>query len=258
VGTRLEGRVGVITATGSGIGRAGALLFAREGAALVTLDLDEASGRRTVEEIGAEGGRATFVHGDASDEATVRGLVGRAVEDHGKLDLLWANAGMGVPKTVPDTTLDEWDRAMAVSVTSAFLLAKYGVPEIARAGGGTVVMTGSANSFVGERRWAAYCAAKGALLMLCKAMALDHAADNVRVNIVCPGSVATPLHEAWVRDRLDGRTFEAVLEEDRMAHPMRRFGTPEEGARAALFLSCEESSFTTGSAVAVDGGVTAQ
>jgi dihydroanticapsin dehydrogenase len=255
---RLAGRVGIITATGSGIGRAGAELFASEGAALFTLDVNEPAGRATVQAIEAAGGRAEFRRGDASSEADVGALVAAARDRHGKVDLLWANAGLGVPKTVPETTLEEWNRAMAVSLTSAFLLARYGIPEMARAGGGTMVITGSANSFVGERRWAAYCAAKGGLLMLCKAMALDHAAENIRVNIVCPGSVDTPLHEAWIRDRLDGQDYDEVREEDRLAHPLARFGTPEEVARAALFLSCDESSFTTGASIAVDGGVTAQ
>jgi NAD(P)-dependent dehydrogenase (short-subunit alcohol dehydrogenase family) len=255
---RLAGRVGLITATGSGIGRAGALLFASEGASLVTLDVDEPAGQSTAQEIGSAGGQADFIRGDASSEADVQSLVATALERHGKIDLLWANAGMGVPKTVPDTTLGEWNRAVAVSLTSAFLLAKYGIPEMGRAGGGTMVITGSANSFVAERRWAAYCAAKGGLLMLCKAMALDHALDNVRVNILCPGSVDTPLHAAWIRDRLDGGDYDRAREEDRLAHPLGRFGTPEDVARAALFLSCEDSSFITGAALSVDGGVTAQ
>ena len=117
----------------------------------------------------------------------------------GLLDLLWANAGIGVAKTVPEMTLEEWDRVLAVNLTGAFLLAKFGIPELAAAGGGTMVITGSANSFTADRSWAAYCASKGGLLMLCRALALDHASDGVRVNIVCPGSVATPLHEAWLR-----------------------------------------------------------
>jgi NAD(P)-dependent dehydrogenase (short-subunit alcohol dehydrogenase family) len=125
------------------------------------------------------------------------------------------------------------------------------------AGGGTMVITGSANSFRADKQWAAYCATKGGLLMLCKAMALDHADQGVRVNIVCPGSVTTPLHDAWLRDRLQGKTYDELKEEDRLAHPLLRFGTPDDVAKAALFLSCDESGFTTGSPLYVDGGLTA-
>ena len=175
----------------------------------------------------------------------------------GQLDLLWANAGTGVAKTVPETTLAEWDRVLAVNLTGAFLLAKYGIPELAAAGGGTMVITGSANSFTADRSWAAYCASKGGLLMLCRALALDHAAAGIRVNIVCPGSVTTPLHEDWLAGRPGGRTLAQTREADRAAHPLGRFADPAEVARAALFLSCAESSFTTGAPLLVDGGVTA-
>jgi NAD(P)-dependent dehydrogenase (short-subunit alcohol dehydrogenase family) len=205
----------------------------------------------------ARRGRAVFLAGDAADPDDVAAAVRTAVDRFGKLDLLWANAGTGVAKSVPDTTLAEWNRVLAVNLTGAFLLAKYGIPELAAAGGGTMVITGSANSFVADRGWAAYCASKGGLLMLCRALAVDHAADGIRVNIVCPGSVTTPLHEQWLAGRLAGRTLAQAREEDRAAHPLGRFADPAEVARAALFLSCAESSFTTGSPLLVDGGVTA-
>ena len=197
-GTRLSGRVGLITGAASGIGAAGAELFAAHGAALVLLDVDRAAGQRVASRITARDGRAVFLAGDAASADDVARAVRTATGQFGKLDLLWANAGTGVAKTVPETTLAEWDRVLAVNLTGAFLLAKFGIPELAAAGGGTMVITGSANSFVADRHWAAYCASKGGLLMLCRALALDHAADGIRVNIVCPGSVATPLHEAWL------------------------------------------------------------
>jgi NAD(P)-dependent dehydrogenase (short-subunit alcohol dehydrogenase family) len=187
----------------------------------------------------------------------VAGAVRATVRHFGRLDLLWANAGTGVAKTVPETTLEEWDRVLAVNLTGAFLLAKYGIPELAAAGGGTMVITGSANSFTADRSWAAYCASKGGLLMLCRALALDHAADGIRVNIVCPGSVTTPLHEEWLAGRPGGQTLAQTRDADRAAHPLGRFADPAEVARAALFLSCAESSFTTGAPLLVDGGVTA-
>lgn len=254
---RLAGRTGLITGAASGIGAAGAELFAAHGAALVLLDQDRAGGQRVADAITARGGRAIFQPGDAASPDDVAGAVRAAVWHFGQLDLLWANAGTGVAKTVPETTLEEWDRVLAVNLTGAFLLAKYGIPELAAAGGGTMVITGSANSFTADRSWAAYCASKGGLLMLCRALALDHAADGIRVNIVCPGSVTTPLHEEWLAGRPGGETLAEIREADRAAHPLGRFADPAEVARAALFLSCAESSFTTGAPLLVDGGVTA-
>jgi NAD(P)-dependent dehydrogenase (short-subunit alcohol dehydrogenase family) len=256
-GGRLRGRVGLITGAASGIGAAGADLFATQGAALVLLDMDAGQGNQVAAAISDRGGRAEFVAGDAASAEDVSRAVRVAVAEFGQLDLLWANAGIGVAKTVPEMTVEEWTRVLAVNLTGAFLLAKFGIPELAAAGGGTMVITGSANSFKADRSWAAYCASKGGLLMLCRALALDHASDGIRVNIVCPGSVRTPLHEAWLRGRPDGRPLAEVRDADRAAHPLHRFADPAEVARAALFLSSAESSFTTGSPLLVDGGVTA-
>src|SRR5213083_1547517 len=146
MGERLAGRVGVITGGAGGIGGAGARLFAQEGAALALLDMDDEQGNATVTAIGDDGGQAVFVQGDASDPADVERLVRRAVSDYGKLDLLWANAGTGVARSVADMTLEEWDRVLAVNLTGSFLLGKYGIPELVKAGGGTMVITVSANS----------------------------------------------------------------------------------------------------------------
>jgi len=255
---RLHGRVGLITGAASGIGAAGAELFAAHGAALVLVDVDAARGQRVAAAITARRGhRAIFVHGDAASADDISRAVDAAVAEFGKLDLLWANAGTGVAKTVPEMSVAEWTRVLDVNLTGAFLLAKFGIPRMAAAGGGTMVITGSANSFTADRSWAAYCASKGGLLMLCRALALDHADEGIRVNIVCPGSVSTPLHDAWLRGRPGGRPLAEVTEQDRAAHPLGRFADPAEVARAALFLSCSESSFTTGSPLLVDGGVTA-
>jgi NAD(P)-dependent dehydrogenase (short-subunit alcohol dehydrogenase family) len=253
---KLEGRVGVITGAAMGIGRAGALLFAREGAALVLLDVDARRGAATAAAVEEQGGRTVFVAGDVARAADVRAAVSMAVETFGKLDLLWSNAGIPVFKTVVDTTEEEWDHIVDVNLKGSFLLAKYGIPELLRAGGGTMVLTASISSFVGAPRWAAYCATKGGVLMLCKAMALDYARQNVRINCVCPGSTDTALQEADMRSR--DKPYEEAVREDQEAHPMNRYAAPEEVARAALFLSCADSSFTTGSAIFVDGGLTAQ
>jgi NAD(P)-dependent dehydrogenase (short-subunit alcohol dehydrogenase family) len=253
---KLDGRVGLITGAATGIGAAGAKLFAAEGAALVTLDVNEQAGRWTVAEIERAGGRGLFVHGDVSRDADIRRAVETAVEAFGKLDLLWSNAGIGVWKTVPETTDEEWERIVGVNLKGTFLVGKHGIPELVRAGGGTMVATASVSSFVASPRWAAYCATKGGVLMLVRAMALDHASAGVRVNCVCPGSVDTPLQAEDMRRR--DVPLEQAVREDEEAHPLGRFAQPEEIARAALFLSCDDSSFSTGSALVVDGGITAQ
>ncbi|HEV3288690.1 MAG TPA: SDR family oxidoreductase, partial [Streptosporangiaceae bacterium] len=189
--------------------------------------------------------------------ADCEALAKAILDKFGKIDVLVNNAGITKDNLVIRMSDEEWDRVLAVNLTGAFLLAKYGIPELAAAGGGTMVITGSANSFTADRSWAAYCASKGGLLMLCRALALDHAADGIRVNIVCPGSVTTPLHEEWLAGRPGGQTLAQTRDADRAAHPLGRFADPAEVARAALFLSCAESSFTTGAPLLVDGGVTA-
>ena len=252
---KLDGRVGLITGVASGIGKAGALLFAREGAALTLFDVDPDGGATTAAEIEAAGGTATFVRGDVSVGADVQQAVSRTVARYGKLDLLWSNAGIPVFKTIVETSEQEWQRIVGVNLTGGFLVAKYGIPELIRAGGGTVLFTASISSFVGAKRWAAYCATKGGVLMLCRAMALDYAEHNIRVNCICPGSTDTPLQEADMRSR--DIPYEQAMREDAAAHPLNRLARPEEIAKSALFLSCDDSSFTTGSALIVDGGYTA-
>jgi NAD(P)-dependent dehydrogenase (short-subunit alcohol dehydrogenase family) len=252
---KLAGRVGLLTGAATGIGRAGAQLFGREGAALVLLDLNATDGRAAADEINRDGGRATFVQGDVTHAADVERAVRLAGETYGKLDLVWANAGIPVFKTIVETTEEEWDRIVDVNLKGMFLVSKFAIPELIAAGGGTMVLTASTSSFVGAKRWAAYCATKGGVLLLTRAMALDYAEHNVRINCVCPGSTDTPLLQAEMRTK--GVPPEEALREDAAAHPLNRHGRPEEVARAALFLSCDDSSFSTGSALMVDGGITA-
>lgn len=254
---KLQGRVGLITGIASGIGRTGAQVFAEAGASLVLMDVDAPGGEETVSLINRAGGTATFIHGDVSAAADVKRAVTTAVENYGKLDLVWSNAGIGVYKTVPETEEEEWDRIIDVNLKGAFLVCKYSIPEIAKAGGGTVVLTGSINSFSAAPQWAAYCATKGAVLMLAKAMAIDHASQGVRVNCVCPGSVDTKLQEEWLKNRSDGRSYDEAVRQDKADHLLNRYATAEEVSRAALFLSCDDSSFTTASALMVDGGLNA-
>ncbi len=253
---RLDGRVGLISGTATGIGAAGARLFAREGAALVTIDVNETEGRRTVEAIEAAGGRATLVVGDVSQAPVVRAAVELAVERYGKLDLLWSNAAIQVFKTILDTTEAEWDRLIDVNLKGAYQIAHCGIPELIKAGGGTMVITASISSFVAGERSAAYTASKTGLLGLTRALALDHANAGIRVNCIAPGATDTPLQEADMRAR--DMAYEEAVRADQEAHPLKRYATPEEVAQAALFLSSSDSSFTTGSTLFVDGGYTAQ
>ena len=250
--------MGLLTGTATGIGRAGAVKFSSHGARLITVDQNEVEGRRTVELIEESGGTALLVVGDVGDPETIRTAVDLAVSQFGKLDLVWGNAGIGVYKSAPETTLDEWEKIWRVNVTGNFLLAKYAIPRIAESGGGTVVFTASVNAFVGDRQWAAYCATKGAIVALTRALAIDHAADGIRVNSVCPASTDTPMQEDWLRGRLaGGASYEQAVRADQAAHLLDRYATPDEIAKAALFLSCDDSSFSTGSSLLIDGGLTA-
>jgi NAD(P)-dependent dehydrogenase (short-subunit alcohol dehydrogenase family) len=255
-GQRLEGRVALMTGIASGIGRAGALLFASQGASVVAMDIDEAGGRETVSLIEAQNGRAVFHLGDVAAPADVKAAVAQAVTRFGKLDLVWANAGIGVFRDLADTSEEEWDRLIDVNLKGAFLCAKHSVPELIRAGGGTIVFTGSVNSFVADVGSTAYCASKGGLLMLCRAIALECADQGIRVNCVCPGSTDTPLQEAALR--AVGADYDGLVQQEYAKVPLRRYATSEEVARAALFLSCSDSSFVTGSALMVDGGYTSR
>lgn len=196
-----------------------------------------------------------FHPGDASSAADVSAAVARAVGAFGHLDLVWANAGVNVFKNIVDTTEDEWDRLIDVNLKGCFLAAKYAIPELIRAGGGTIVFTGSVNSFVGDPGAPVYCASKGGILMLARAAALEYADRRIRVNCLCPGSTDTPFQEAALR-AIPDQSYEELVRQEHAAIPLGRYATPAEVAKAALFLSCDDSSFVTGSALMVDGGYT--
>jgi NAD(P)-dependent dehydrogenase (short-subunit alcohol dehydrogenase family) len=247
----LAGKRALVTGGASGIGRATAMLFAREGAALSVVDLDEAGGQAVAQTIVDGGGRAIFLRCDVSLEADCRRAVEQTVDELDGLDILFNNAGIIRRATVVDTTEDEWDRVMAVNVKSIFLLSKYAVPVMARSGGGVIVNTSSGWGLVGGRRAVSYCASKGAVVSMTRAMALDHGVQNIRVNCVCPGDTDTRLLREEARQL--GQAEEAFLAQaaDR---PLRRIGTPEEVAQAVLYLASDRSSFVTGAALVVDGG----
>jgi NAD(P)-dependent dehydrogenase (short-subunit alcohol dehydrogenase family) len=247
----LDGKCALITGGASGIGRATALLLAQQGAAVAVVDMNEAQGQAVAQAIIQAGGRAVFIHCDVSLAADCQRAVQETVEQLGDLDILSNNAGIIRRADVVGTTEAEWDRVMDVNVKSIFLLAKYAVPIMAQSGGGVIINTASGWGLKGGRNAVSYCASKGAVVNLTRAMALDHGAQKIRVNCVCPGDTDTPMlrHEAQQLGEPEAKFMAEAAE-----RPLGRYGQPEEIAQAVLFLASEASSFVTGAVLAVDGG----
>jgi NAD(P)-dependent dehydrogenase (short-subunit alcohol dehydrogenase family) len=247
----LSGKVALITGAASGIGRATALLFAREGAAVAIADLNEEAGRTVAQEIVRDGGRAIFARANVTIAAECRSLVDRTIGEFGRIDILFNNAGIIRRASLLELSEEDWDRVMAVNVKSIFLLSRLVIPIMTNAGGGSIINMASGWGLVGGPRAVAYCASKGAVVLLTKAMAIDHGRQEIRVNCVCPGDTDTNMlrHEA----RQLGEPEDRFLAES-ARRPLGRVGTPEEIAQAALFLASEASSFVTGTALVVDGG----
>jgi NAD(P)-dependent dehydrogenase (short-subunit alcohol dehydrogenase family) len=245
------GKVALVTGAASGIGRAIAILFARRGMAVSIVDLDEGGGHAVEETIRHLGGCARAIAADVSNADDCRSVVEVTIEAFGRLDVLVNNAGIIRRATVLDTTEEEWDRVMAVNVKSVFLLSKYAVPQIAAVGGGAIINVSSGWGLKGGPRAAAYCASKGAVVLLTRAMAIDHAPENIRVNCVCPGDTDTAMlrHEA----RQLGEPEDRFLA-DAAARPLGRLGRPEDVAESVWFLASDASAFVTGTTLVVDGG----
>jgi NAD(P)-dependent dehydrogenase (short-subunit alcohol dehydrogenase family) len=248
---RLADRVALITGATSGIGRATALLFAREGARLVLTGRNDERGRAVVAEIRAAGGQAAYLHSDVCREADCRAAVEHAISEHGRLDILFNNAGVFFANTAVDCSEEEWDVQVDTSLKGAFLMSKFALPHMIRQGRGSIIHNSSGWGIVGGDRAVAYCAAKGGLILLAKAMAIDHGRQGIRVNCVCPGDVDTPMLPEDARVR--GMDWRSYLE-GCANRPLGRIGTADEIAKAVLFLASDESSFVTGSALVVDGG----
>lgn len=252
---RLEGRVAIVTGAGRGIGEGIARRFAREGAAVVATQRTADEGERLAAEIRDEGGSATFVQADVTRSDDVQGLVRAAVQEYGRLDIVCANAGVGLRRTVEDTSMDEYDRVMDANVRGVFLCMQHGIPELRRSGGGSVMVVASVASFVAFPLDAAYCASKGAVLMLTRQAALDYAPERIRVNAICPGFIVTPMLDVYCAAHEDP---DAALAEVVALHPMGRLGTPDDVAGTAVFLASDDSAWVTGAAIPVDGGLLCQ
>jgi len=250
---RLPEKVALITGGNSGIGLATAKLFADEGAKVMIAVRDSDRAVAALRSIGADHDQGRYVVCDVQLEDDCRGAVNATSEAFGRLDVLVNNAGIiyrGLD--VVRTTLEEWDKMFAVNVRGAFLMSKFALPEMIRAGSGCIVNVASYFGLVGGKGVAAYCASKGAMVQLTRAMALDHADEGVRVNCVCPGSVQTPMiDQAWAEYGDGAPELWAAR------HPIGRIAQPEEVAQAILYLASSASSFVTGAALPIDGGITA-
>ena len=253
---RLKNKVAIITGAGSGQGRAAALIFSREGARIAVSDWKPELGDETVTLVKKAGGEAIFIRTDVSESADVQNLVRTTVGTYGRIDILYNNAGVGFssPLSMSDvinTPEADWDRVIAINLRSMYLTAKYGIPEMIKSGGGSIINTASIAALIGSEAAHAYTAAKGGMVALSRALAVEFGPKNIRVNCICPGAIDTPMI-APVIDPLkkSGQPF--------MTSPIRRLGRPEDIANCALYLASDESSFMTGATLVVDGGYIAQ
>ncbi len=247
---KLEGRVSIITGSASGIGRASAIEFAKEGAKVVVADINLAGAQETVQQIEAAGGVAQALKTDVSCPESVQALVTQTLESFGRINVLFNNAAIQVNKTVEDTTFDEWTREISINLGGVFLCSKFAMPHL-RNTKGCIVNMASVNGFFVEPMCAGYCATKGGIIALTKAMAIDHGKEGIRVNCICPGYIDAGL--AWGYFEVQPNPAEARQAAGKL-HPLWRIGQPEEVARVAVFLASQDASFMTGAAVEVSGG----
>jgi NAD(P)-dependent dehydrogenase (short-subunit alcohol dehydrogenase family) len=249
----VEDKVALVTGAASGIGRAAARAFAREGARVLAADVDAAGGEKAVAELVAEGGEARFVRADVTRESEIAALIAAVLEAWGRLDCAVNNAGItGAPAGVPDLSLEAWNRTIAVNLTGVFLCLKHELPVMQRQGAGAIVNVASGAGVVGAPGLAAYSASKHGVLGLTKTAALENARRGVRVNAICPGSTDTPMLRATMA-RDPG--LEKLI---RMSLPGGRLGAPEEIAEAAVWLCSNRASFVSGESMLVDGGAVAR
>jgi NAD(P)-dependent dehydrogenase (short-subunit alcohol dehydrogenase family) len=249
----LDGKVCLITGSGSGLGRAAAVLFAREGGKIVVNDLNEDAGAETVSLVEQAGGEAAFVAADVADDDSVRPLFDEAAGRFGRLDVSYHNAGIMHPDDLgpEDTSLDVWEKTIDINLKGVFLCCRHAIPKLRESGGGSIINVASFVALMGAANpQIAYTASKGGVLAMTREIAVQYARDGIRANALCPGPVRTPLLEPIIQD--DERR------ENRLNHiPLNRFAEADDIAKAALFLASDLSSFVTGAPLVVDGGITA-
>jgi NAD(P)-dependent dehydrogenase (short-subunit alcohol dehydrogenase family) len=255
----LRDKVAVITGAASGLGKASALRFAAEGASVAVVDINEEGAAATVDQITTAGGSALALRVDVTEEGQVSAALARVVDEFGGVDILFSNAGIPMAIPITELTVAQWDTVMSINVKGAFLTAKHGVPILERRGGGVILITGSIAGLVGLESQPAYCASKGALAMLTKALAVDLAPLKIRVNCICPGSVDTPALRTFLVQRFGTEhPVEHHLSTYGNRYPLGRIGTTEEIAAAAAFLASDDAAWITGQVLAVDGGYVAR
>jgi NAD(P)-dependent dehydrogenase (short-subunit alcohol dehydrogenase family) len=254
---RLEGKVAVITGAGSGIGLATSVLFAREGAKVVVADISDNLGMKTVSEIKRTNGEAVFVHADVAKESEVEGVVSQALSKYGRLDIMFNNAGIIVVKKVVDSSEAEWDKLVSVNLKGVFLGSKCAAKHMIGQKRGSIVNTASIYGLVGASHYAPYCATKSGVIGFTRALALELAPYNVRVNCICPGVITTAMFDGELAIWKKLQPEDDVEKLFKSQHPLGRFGEPIDIANAALYLASDESTFVTGSSIVVDGGYTA-
>jgi NAD(P)-dependent dehydrogenase (short-subunit alcohol dehydrogenase family) len=248
---RLHNKVALITGGTSGIGEATATMFASEGAKVCITGRNEKRGRRVAERISENRGSAIFIHADVRNATDCNRSVDETIGAFGRLDLLFNNAGVFFPHIVVECTEEEWDLQLDINLKGTFLMCKAALPHMIRQGSGVIINNSSGWGLAGGDAAVAYCASKGGVVLLTKAMAIDHGPQGIRVNCICPGDVETPMLPEDAR--LRGLKWEDYLA-GCANRPLGRIGTPEEIAKAALFLASDDSSFMTGAALVVDGG----
>lgn len=259
---RLKGKVALITGGGTGIGRGIAVTFAREGANVMIAGRTAATLEKTVKLIADEDRQAFYIQGDVSKAADAENMVIHTVKKYGKLNILVNNAGVRASiKTILDLKEEEWDRTLDIDAKGSWLCSKYAIPEMKKAGGGSIIMISSISAHIGQIKQGAYNSAKAAQELLMKCMALDFASDRIRVNSICPAWVETEMNREQLKQMREdpdtfyppGFTYNYIT---KILHPIGRIGTPEDCAWAAVYLASDESSWVTGTSLMIDGGYT--
>ena len=249
---KLDNKIALITGAASGIGKASALMFAREGASVAVVDRDLPGAKATMEEITGAGGKAVAIGADVSKSADSQRMIAVTVETFGRLDILFSNAGVMSPGLLHNVSEEEWDRVIAINLTAGFLACKYALPEFMEHGG-VILVTASVAGLEGRTAHAAYCASKAGIINMIKNVAMDYAKYNIRANCLCPGGVDTNISKEALRGLSDAAKLR-LAKWSGEAVPMARTAHADELARAALFLCSDDASFVTGSAMVVDGG----
>ena len=243
---KLEGKVAFITGFGSGLGRAIAVLFAKEGAAVAGTSTTEAKGRDTVAMIEKTGSKALFRPGDVSNSAQMKALIDQTVKQFGGLDIVVNSAGVRTNGSITEITEEQWDRTIGVNLKGVFVVSRLAIPQIIKRGGGVILNIGARSGMAGQAGRAAYCASKGGMITLTEAMAMDYAREKIRVNCICPGPTRTPMVDTSTPEKL-ARYKTRV--------PVGRIGEPEDIAHAALYLASDAATMITAAILPVDGGM---